>query len=51
VQVDERIRTFVQGEDGKGPLPREAKPKAPAKAPKRAAAHRAGTGGSRKSRR
>jgi AhpD family alkylhydroperoxidase len=50
VQVDERIRTFVQGEDGKGPLPREAKPKAPAKAPKRAAAHRAGTGGSRKSR-
>jgi AhpD family alkylhydroperoxidase len=51
VQVDERIRTFVQGEDGKGPLPREAKPKAPAKAPKRAAAHRAGAGGSRKSRR
>jgi AhpD family alkylhydroperoxidase len=51
VQVDERIRTFVQGEDGKGPLPREAKPKAPAKPPKRAAAHRAGAGGSRKSRR
>ena len=49
VQVDERIRRFVQGEDGKGPLPREAKGKGAAKpAPKRAAAHRADPGKSRK---
>jgi AhpD family alkylhydroperoxidase len=51
VQVDERIRKFVQGEDGKGPLPREAKDKGAAKpAPKRAAAHRAHPGKSRKAR-
>jgi len=50
VQVDERIRRFVQGEDGKGPLPREAVGKAPAKAPKRVAAHRTGPGGRRTSR-
>ena len=48
VQVDERIRKFVQGEDGKGPLPRDAKPKGAAKpAPKRAVAHRAALGKSR----
>ena len=41
VQVDERIRRFVQGEDGKGPLPREASEKASAKPAKRAAARRA----------
>ena len=53
VQVDERIRKFVQGEDGKGPLPREAKVKAKGAAkpqPKRAAAHRAALGKSRKAR-
>ena len=44
VQVDERIRRFVQGEDGKGPLPREAQPKAP----KRAAARRADSAERRK---
>src|SRR5919112_1025300 len=48
VQVDERIRRFVQGEDGKGPLPREASAKGSGKAaPKRAAAHRADLGKSR----
>jgi AhpD family alkylhydroperoxidase len=51
VQVDERIRRFVQGEDGKGPLPREASAKGSGKAPKRAAAHRADVGKSRKARR
>jgi hypothetical protein len=50
VQVDERIRRFVQGEDGKGPLPREAKAKGGARSPKRAAAHRADLGKSRKAR-
>ena len=45
VQVDERIRRFVQGEDGKGPSPRDAAGKAAAKAPKHAAAHRDGAGG------
>ena len=48
VQVDERIRRFVQGEDGKGPLPREASSKAPAKPAKRAAARRADGAESRK---
>ncbi len=51
VQVDERIRRFVQGEDGKGPLPREEAAKAAAKTRKRAAAQRAGSGQSRKARR
>ena len=51
VQVDERIRRFVQGEDGKGPLPREAAAKTAAKAGKRAAAQRAVGGQSRKARR
>ena len=51
VQVDDRIRRFVQGDDGKGPLPRETKAKGAAKpAPKRAAAHRADIGKSRKAR-
>jgi AhpD family alkylhydroperoxidase len=50
VQVDERIRRFVQGEDGKGPQPREPAPK-PAAAKKRAAAQRAKTSESRKARR
>ena len=51
VQVDDRIRRFVQGDDGKGPLPRETKAKGAAKpAPKRAAAHRAEIGKSRKAR-
>jgi AhpD family alkylhydroperoxidase len=49
VQVDERIRRFVQGEDGKGPLPRAGKGAAKP-APKRAAAHRAALGKSRKAR-
>jgi AhpD family alkylhydroperoxidase len=44
VQVDERIRRFVQGEDGKGPLPKPA-------AKKRAVAQRAKTSESRKTRR
>lgn len=51
VQVDERIRRFVQGEDGKGPLPREAAAKTAARTGKRAAAQRAGSGQSRKARR
>ncbi len=50
VQVDERIRRFVQGEDGEGPQPREPAPK-PAAAKKRAAAQRAKTSESRKARR
>jgi AhpD family alkylhydroperoxidase len=50
VQVDERIRRFVQGEDGKGPQPREPAPE-PAAAKKRAAAQRAKTSESRKARR
>jgi AhpD family alkylhydroperoxidase len=48
VQVDERIRRFVQGEDGKGPLPREAPAKASAKPAKRAAARRADSAERRK---
>ena len=52
VQVDERIRRFVQGEDGKGPLPREAAAKGSGKpTPKRAAAQRASGSGSRKAKR
>ena len=50
VQVDERIRRFVQGEDGKGPQPREPAPK-PAAAKKRAAAQRARNTQTRKARR
>ena len=50
VQVDERIRRFVQGEDGKGPQPREQTPK-PAAAKKRAAAQRARQTQTRKARR
>lgn len=51
VQVDERIRRFVQGEDGNGPLPREPAAKTAARTGKRAAARRAGSGQSRKARR
>jgi len=50
VQVDERIRRFFQGEDGKGPQPREPAPK-PAAAKKRAAAQRARNTQTRKARR
>ena len=50
VQVDERIRRFVQGKDGKGPQPREPAPK-PAAAKKRAAAQRARNTQTRKARR
>ncbi|MCI0430787.1 MAG: carboxymuconolactone decarboxylase family protein [Rhodospirillales bacterium] len=42
VQVDERIRRFVQGEDGKGPLPRETAQPKRSRSSKRAAAQRAG---------
>jgi AhpD family alkylhydroperoxidase len=51
VQVDERIRRFVQGEDGKGPQPRERTAKPAAGTSKRAAAQRAKTSESRKARR
>ncbi len=50
VQVDERIRRFVQGEDGKGPLPRIEGGRKPG-AVKSAAARRSTKGESRKGRR
>lgn len=50
VQVDDRIRRFVQGEDGKGPLPREQAAKPATGSGKRAAAQRVRNPQTRKAR-